>query len=86
MAKAERWRAIRQTADEVSFEVRSVDRQGEPPREESVSISDLADILTQGGIKTSAEMLRGRKLAEGPFPLRFVRRRQAGGWAIQIEQ
>jgi hypothetical protein len=68
--KEERWKAIAQEKEVVTFEVRLEDHDSET-RTEKLTLTDLADMLTKGGVHTSIQALHQMKIVSPQFPMRF---------------
>lgn len=68
---AEMWTAVRQEKTTATFEVRTLDHDPSDVRTVQLRLSELADMLREGGIPTTMEKLEQMKLVASPFPFRF---------------
>lgn len=84
----EQWKAVARDGDNISFDVLVLRNSKEKERrQEQLTLSELAAMLTQGGLPSSEDKLRQLKIVGGSFPLRF--RKSFGGpgqFTIQMVQ
>jgi hypothetical protein len=71
----EHWTAVDQNQENVTFEVRN----GESTRTEHLTLAQLAELLTQGGMPATPQRLAQIKLVSSPFPMRFAKTFESGG-------